>query len=67
MFHAPHVKLPQPVLRRDEALREEQILFVFRVDVRHTPFIANDLDWFAHAGNIEIAIEFRQRLARDRF
>ena len=67
VLHAPHVELPQTILRGDVALREEQVLFILRVDVRHAPFVANDLDRFAHPRNIEIAVEFRERLARNRF
>src|ERR1022692_1864834 len=61
MLHAPHVKLPQPILRGDVALSEKQVHFILRIDVRHAPFVANDLNWFAQARNIEIAVEFCER------
>src|SRR5256885_11887207 len=39
---APHLHLPQPILGRDVALREEDIVRGLRVDVRDAPSVAAD-------------------------
>ena len=40
----PQLELEQPIARRGEALREEQVGLVLRVDVVDAPAIADDLD-----------------------
>ena len=55
----PEVHLEEPVLRLHVALREKEIVFVARVDVRHAPPIAHDAHAFADAGE-------RQRSGYDR-
>ena len=42
---APHLHLPEPILRHHIALREEEVVVVLRVDVRYPPLVPDDLDW----------------------
>ena len=47
----PHLHLPQPVLRHDVALREEQVVDGLRVDVRHAPLVTYDFNVLVQPGN----------------
>jgi hypothetical protein len=53
----PHLHLPQPVLRHDVALREEQIVGGLRRDVRHAPCVAHDLDRRVQPGGADLPVD----------
>ena len=48
---APEIDLPQPVARRDEALRGKGVVEPFGVDMRHAPFVDEHLDRALEAGH----------------
>ena len=56
----PQLHLPQTVLGLHVALREEQVVGVFGVDVRDAPAIADDLDRVAKPRNHELAVDLAQ-------
>ena len=56
-----HVHLPESVLRLHVSLREEQVVDVPRVDVRHAPSVANDLDAVAQAAERDASVDLRER------
>ena len=60
---APHLHLPQPVLRHDVALCEEQVVVVPRVDVGHAPLVADHLDRLLQAGHREFPVDGGERAA----
>ena len=58
---APHLELPHPVLRHGEALGEEQVVGVLRVDVRDAVLVAQHLHRLAHAAGDDRALVLGQR------
>ena len=60
----PQLHLPQTVLGLHVALREEQVVGVFGVDVGDAPAIADDVDRVAKPGNHELAVDLAQRRLR---
>ena len=59
----PHFHLPQPVLRGDEALGEEQVLLRLGVDVRHAPPVSAHLDHAIQAGDGDGPVQLCQAAA----
>ena len=61
---APDLELPEPVLRHDVALREEQVVVIFGVNVWNALLVADDLDRLLETGQLQITIDLRERFAR---
>ncbi len=62
----PDLHLPQPVLRHDVALGEEEIIGGLRGDVRHAPRVADNLDGRVQPGDLQVAVNLRERRLRQR-
>ena len=60
---AQDVHLPEPVLRGDEALRDQQVVEAGGTDVGHSLGIALDRDRRGESGDGEVAVQLRQRVA----
>ncbi len=60
------IHLPEPVLCVDIALGKEEIILIFRVDVRDTILIGNDFDFFVQSVQDELALLARQGAAREK-
>ena len=58
---APEIHLKEAILRLDEALREEQVVVVPRVDVRHAPTVADDAHGLRETVNVERPGLLRER------
>src|SRR5688572_376259 len=59
------IHLPQTVLCLHETLCKEQILDVVRVNVRDADAVADDAHGLAQTAQRDLAVELRQRRARD--
>src|SRR5262249_8426703 len=46
---APEIHLEQAILRLHKSLREEEIVLIRRVDMRHSPAVADDAYWGGEA------------------
>jgi len=53
---APQVQLPQSVARGGKPLREEQVMLVLRIDVRHAVLVAQDFHRLAQSRDIDDGI-----------
>ena len=60
---APHLHLPEPVLRHDVALGEEQVIVVLRIDVRDAGLVSQYLDRFPQPRDRQFAVDLSQRQA----
>ena len=56
-----HVHLPEPVLGRDVALRQQQVVLAGSFDMRHSMSIPPDGNRRAKTGQLQIAVDHRQR------
>ena len=63
---AVHLHLPEPILCLHESLREEEVVYVLRVDVRYSPPVADDLDRIAKPPQRDAAVDPGERGARER-
>ena len=59
---APHLQLPEAILRHHITLREEHILLVLGEDVGNALLVADDVHWLLQSGDLQISIYRRQRL-----
>jgi hypothetical protein len=59
------LELKAPFARRDPALREPEIVEVGRRDVGDAPFVPEDLDAFPEPRHGSLALDRRERAARD--
>ena len=50
---SPHLELECPIARRGIPLREKEVVFVLRVNVRHTPTVAQDLNGLRESCNAQ--------------
>src|SRR4030095_14408162 len=50
----PQRELPEAFLPHHVARREEEVIYVLRVDVRHAPLVANHLDRLADAADDDV-------------
>src|SRR5262249_7154545 len=60
----PQVHLPQPILRRDEALGEEEIVLRLGVNVRDAPFVTQYADGLLQSVELDLAFGLRERAPR---
>ena len=61
---APHLHLPEPVLRHHVALRKEEIVVVPGIDVRYPPLVPDDLHRLSQTRDLQFPVDLRKRPAR---
>src|SRR6185437_6867950 len=62
----PHLHLEQAILRSNESLREEEIMLVDSIDVRHSPVVALDLHSRIQTLDFDLAVDWRHCLLSPR-